>query len=215
MGRNTHDGISRGPRCILDFLGDMGFEVPKLYRSPETLSSALIQRKIRGMKRIQIRVVGRLPEAWQREAQADLLMRLQPYAKTEIIEISEGHKGSAKPDPERTRTAEAEGLNPSSSPLDKGRKRGVSDAFVIALDERGTEYDSPAFAKRLDTWGNGGRSLVFLIGGSWGLDESIVKNADAVLSLGKMTWPHAVARLLLLEQLFRAEAIARGKTYHK
>lgn len=179
------------------------------------MSSASIQRKIRGMRRIHIRAVGRLPEAWQREAQTALLARLQPYAKTDIHEISEGHKGSAKPDPKRTRTNEAEALNPSSAPLENWRKKGVSDAFVIALDERGKEYDSPTFARQMEAWSEGGRPIVFLIGGSWGLDESLVKEANVVLSLGKMTWPHAVARLLLLEQLFRAETILRGKEYHK
>lgn len=167
------------------------------------------------MKRIHIRAVGRLPEAWQREAQTALLARLQPYAKTEIIEVSEGHGGSRKPDAARAKRAEAEALYPSSSPLGKGRKIGVSNAFVIALDEHGKAYDSPAFATQLESWSEGGRPLVFMIGGSWGLDESLVQQADATLSLGKMTWPHAVARLLLLEQLFRAEAISRGKEYHK
>lgn len=157
------------------------------------------------MKRIHIRAVGRLPETWQREAEHDLVQRLQPYAKLDLLEISEGHGGSSKPDPVRARSAEAEGLA-------KGYK---DDAFVITLDEHGKEYDSPAFAKQLETWSEGGRPLVFLIGGSWGLDESLLKEADAKLSLGKMTWPHGIARLLLLEQLFRAEAISRGKEYHK
>jgi 23S rRNA (pseudouridine1915-N3)-methyltransferase len=157
------------------------------------------------MKRIHIRAVGKLPEAWQREAEHDMVQRLQPYAKAEIIEISEGHGGSAKPDAARARAAEAEGLAKGYKP----------DAFVIALDEHGKEYDSPTFAKQLETWSEGGRPLVFLIGGSWGLDESLLKDADAKLSLGKMTWPHGIARLLLLEQLFRAEAISRGKEYHK
>jgi len=161
------------------------------------------------MKRIHIRAVGRLPEAWQREAQTALLARLQPYAKTEILEISEGHKGSAKPDPVRARQSEAVELRRGMA------RHAPTKPFVIALDERGEEYDSPTFARQLESWTDGGRPLIFLIGGSWGLDESLVNNAHAKLSLGKMTWPHAVARLLLLEQLFRAETITRGKEYHK
>lgn len=157
------------------------------------------------MKRIHIRAIGTLPEAWQREAALNLQTRLTPYAKLEVIELAEGHKGAAKPDIARTKLLESESLQ-------KGYK---SDAFVIALTEDGKEYDSPAFAKQLETWTESGRPLVFLIGGSWGLDESLVKAADAKLSLGKMTWPHAIARLLLLEQLFRAETISRGKEYHK
>jgi 23S rRNA (pseudouridine1915-N3)-methyltransferase len=157
------------------------------------------------MKRIHIRAVGRLPELWQREAQAGLLERLQPYQKVDVVEVSEGHGGSLKPDMTRVKKAEAEVLI-------KGYK---SDAFIIVLDEHGKEFDSPAFAKQLEAWSEGGRPLVFLIGGSWGLDETLVKDADAKLSLGKMTWPHGIARLLLLEQLFRAEAITKGKEYHK
>lgn len=157
------------------------------------------------MKRIQIRAVGRLPEAWQREAEASLLKRLSPYFKVDLVEVPEGHRGSSKPDTTQTRRIESESLA-------KGYK---TDSYVIAVDEMGKEFDSPTFANQLDAWSEGGRPLVFLIGGSWGLDESIIKNANARLSLGKMTWPHGVARLLLLEQLFRAEAILRGKEYHK
>lgn len=157
------------------------------------------------MKRIHIRAVGRLPDPWQREAETDLLKRLQPYAKVDVTEVSEGHGGSSKPDATRTKRAEADAL----------RKGYKPDSFMIMLDEHGRELDSPAFAKQLEAWSDGGRPLVFLIGGSWGLDETLLQNAGAKLSLGKMTWPHAVARLLLLEQLFRAEAIARGKEYHK
>lgn len=157
------------------------------------------------MKRIHIRVVGRLPEPWQREAQTGLLARLQPYQKVDIVEVSEGHGGSSKPNVARTRQIEADAL----------RKGYKSDSFMITLDEHGHEPDSPAFAKQLEAWSEGGRPLVFLIGGSWGLAESLVRDADAKLSLGKMTWPHGMARLLLLEQLFRAEAITKGKEYHK
>jgi 23S rRNA (pseudouridine1915-N3)-methyltransferase len=157
------------------------------------------------MKRIHIRAVGHLPEAWQREAQSALIERLSPYFKLDLIEAPEGHRGSSKPDMTKTKRIESESLA-------KGYK---DDAFVIAVDERGKEFDSPAFAKQLETWTEGGRPLIFLIGGSWGLDESLAADADAKLSLGRMTWPHAMARLLLLEQLFRAEAISRGKEYHK
>jgi 23S rRNA (pseudouridine1915-N3)-methyltransferase len=161
------------------------------------------------MKRIHIRAVGRLPEPWQREAEVGFLQRLQPYAKVEVIELPEGHGGSNKPNVTRTLQVEAEALGRGTA------RRAPTEPFVIALDEHGKEYDSPAFAAQLESWSEGGRPLVFLIGGSWGLDETILKNVDAKLSLGKMTWPHAIARLLLLEQLFRAETITRGKEYHK
>lgn len=157
------------------------------------------------MHSIQIRAVGHPTEAWQTEAAQTYLTRLRPFAKVEITEVEEGHGGSAKPDAERAKEKEALGLL-------KGYKTG---AFVIALDERGTEYDSPAFAKRLEAWSEGGRPLVFLIGGSWGLSDEARTAAHAVLSLGKLTLPHNLARIVLLEQLYRAETILRGKEYHK
>jgi 23S rRNA (pseudouridine1915-N3)-methyltransferase len=133
------------------------------------------------------------------------LERLKPFAKVELVEVAEGHQGSAKPDATRTRTREAESLA-------KGQPKG---SFVIALDETGTNLDSPSLARKLETWSESGRPLVFLIGGSWGLDPALRSQANAVISFGKQTLPHQLARIILLEQLYRAESISRGKTYHK
>ena len=157
------------------------------------------------MKSIHIRAIGSPTEAWQKAAAETYLTRLTPYAKIELNELAEGHKGSAKPDAARAKAAEAQAL----------LKAHKSDAFVIALDETGKEYDSAGFSKQLEKWSEGGRALVFLIGGSWGLDETVRDNADTLLSLGKMTLPHGLARVVLLEQLYRAETISRGKEYHK
>jgi 23S rRNA (pseudouridine1915-N3)-methyltransferase len=157
------------------------------------------------MKNIHIRAIGSPSEAWQKAAAETYLTRLKPYAKVEIDERPEGHKGSAKPDATRAKAAEAQAL----------LKAHKSDAFVIALDETGKEYSSSAFSKQLELWSEGGRPFVFLIGGSWGLSDEVRDKADALLSLGKMTLPHGLARIVLLEQLYRAEAIARGKEYHK
>lgn len=133
------------------------------------------------------------------------LARLKPFAKIELTEIAEGHQGSAKPDTNKTRSREAESLT-------KGQPKG---SFVIALDETGTNLDSPTFSRKLETWTESGQPLVFLIGGSWGLDPAIRSQANAVISLGKQTLPHQLARIVLLEQLYRAETISRGKEYHK
>lgn len=133
------------------------------------------------------------------------LERLKPFAKVELVEVAEGHKGSAKPDLNKTRSKEAEGLS-------KGQPKG---SFIIALDETGTNLDSPTFARKLESWSEAGQPLVFLIGGSWGLDPALRSQANAVISLGKQTLPHQLARIVLLEQLYRAETITRGKEYHK
>jgi len=157
------------------------------------------------MKHIHIRAVGSPTESWQTEAISMYLNRLKPFAKVDLIEVAEGHQGSAKPDATKTRSREAESLA-------KGQPKG---SFVIALDETGTNFDSPTLARKFETWSESGQSLVFLIGGSWGLDPALRSQANAVISFGKQTLPHQVARIVLLEQLYRAETIIRKKEYHK
>jgi len=88
-------------------------------------------------------------------------------------------------------------------------------AFVVVLDLGGEMLDSPTFAARLDGWLTLGRPLRFLIGGAEGLDRSVVARADFSLSLGRMTWPHLLARAMLAEQIYRARAISSGHPYHR
>lgn len=156
------------------------------------------------MKKLLIRAIGRITEPWHQQAVHMYQERLAPLSPVEIVELPEGHKGSAKPDVEKTRMAEAESLL-------KGLPR---DAWVVALDENGKRFTSTDFANALTEWGDG-RQVVFLIGGSWGLDGEAKARANVTLSLGAMTLPHALARIVLLEQLYRATMIRSGKTYHK
>ena len=88
-------------------------------------------------------------------------------------------------------------------------------AFAVALDPAGPAPDSPALAGLLDRWLGAGKPLAFLIGGAEGLDAAVLARADARLSLGPMTWPHFLARAMLLEQLYRARAISAGHPYHR
>jgi 23S rRNA (pseudouridine1915-N3)-methyltransferase len=89
------------------------------------------------------------------------------------------------------------------------------DAFVVPLDLGGHALDSEAFAASLVDWSHLGRPICFLIGGAEGLDASVIARANFVLSLGKMTWPHFLARAMLAEQLYRAQAITQGHPYHR
>lgn len=90
------------------------------------------------------------------------------------------------------------------------------DAALIALDERGRLLGSRSFAARIGAWRQQGRSdLGFLIGGPDGLATSLMERADLVLALGRMTWPHRLARVLLAEQLYRAGTILAGHPYHR
>lgn len=157
------------------------------------------------MRTIQIRTIGKAQEPWHTQAIHSYLTRLSPFARVEVVELPEGHGKSAKPDPAKTRETEAVALLKN---LPKG-------STVIALDEHGLNLDVQAFAKKYEAWTEGGRPLVFLTGGSWGLDQSVLARADASLSFGKQTLPHLLARIVLLEQLYRAETVLHGKTYHK
>lgn len=157
------------------------------------------------MPRFTIRAIGKLPTGWPREAAADFLERLSPFAQLQVIELPEGHEGSLKPDIERTRRIEAASL----------LKNLPEEALVIALDETGKQYSSPDFATFLSQRLPPGGTVIFLIGGSWGLDVSVRERADLIWSLGKITLPHALARIVLLEQVYRTILIQSGKTYHK
>ncbi len=92
----------------------------------------------------------------------------------------------------------------------------LAHRFVIALDERGRMLDSIAFARLLDDLRGGGcRELVFVVGGPDGLPPQTTQQADLLLSLGPMTLPHALARLVLVEQLYRAHTLLSGHPYHR
>ncbi len=88
-------------------------------------------------------------------------------------------------------------------------------ATVIALDLVGQSPDSPELAALLAAWRALNRPLCFVIGGTEGLDRPVLDRADATLSLGRLTWPHLLARVLLAEQLYRAQTIATGHPYHR
>ena len=90
-----------------------------------------------------------------------------------------------------------------------------AQAFVVALDLAGEMMDSPVLATRLEAWLGMARPLHFVIGGAEGLDRPILLRADFTLSLGRMTWPHLLARAMLAEQIYRARAIASGHPYHR
>jgi 23S rRNA (pseudouridine1915-N3)-methyltransferase len=157
------------------------------------------------MHSIIVRAVGKAGKTGYEQLIHNYQQQLEPYAKVQIIELPEGHGGSAKPDAAKTKKAEALSLLQSLS----------DRAWVVALDETGTNLTSQSLAAKLNDWTQGGRPVVFLIGGSWGLDRAILDRTNFVLSFGKQTLPHLLARVVLCEQLYRAETILNGKVYHK
>jgi 23S rRNA (pseudouridine1915-N3)-methyltransferase len=90
-------------------------------------------------------------------------------------------------------------------------------AFIIALDERGETLSSPEFSQKLEKWQNQapGNEITFLIGGADGFDAEIRKKANFLMSFGKQTWPHMMVRVMLLEQVYRAQQISAGHPYHR
>jgi 23S rRNA (pseudouridine1915-N3)-methyltransferase len=157
------------------------------------------------MNKTIIRAIGRLNEAWLRDGVDMYVERCKPFTNLQIIELPEGHGGSAKPDTEKAKSTEAEALLKGLPP----------DAALVALDETGKTLTSSGFSERLASWKAEGKTVCFAIGGSWGLEATILEKADLVLSLGKITLPHGLARLVLVEQIYRAHSILAGKAYHK
>ena len=157
------------------------------------------------MPKIHIRAVGRIGSGWAKEACAEYTKRLSVFGGIEIVELPEGHKGSITPDITRTRLAESESLLKNISEQD----------MVIALNETGNEYTSVQFADLISSCIMEGKNIVFVIGGSWGLDKAVLARANKKLSFGRMTYPHSLARVILLEQIYRAKMIASGREYHK
>jgi 23S rRNA (pseudouridine1915-N3)-methyltransferase len=89
------------------------------------------------------------------------------------------------------------------------------DAVLVALDARGKSFSSADFAKRLAGWRDADAALAFAIGGADGLAEPVIDRAKLALSLGAMTWPHLLARGMLLEQIYRGQQILSGHPYHR
>lgn len=92
----------------------------------------------------------------------------------------------------------------------------AKSSTIVALDERGKSFSSRDFAGRIGRWLNDGETeIVFVLGGADGLDQAVIDRASLVLSLSPMTWPHQLARGLLMEQLYRAQQILAGHPYHR
>lgn len=151
--------------------------------------------------------VGRLKERYWREAAAEYEKRLTRFGRFETIELPDlPEPANSSPAIER-QICQREG----ESILAKIRV----DDVVIALCIEGRRLDSVQLSQRLDELGASGRRVVFVIGGSLGLSEAVVARAQLKLSFSPMTFPHQLARVMLLEQTYRAMKIAAGERYHK
>ncbi|RLB77739.1 MAG: 23S rRNA (pseudouridine(1915)-N(3))-methyltransferase RlmH [Deltaproteobacteria bacterium] len=154
--------------------------------------------------KLRLICVGKLSESWQRNAADDYAGRLQRYFPLDIIELKE-EKGGRKGDTKGLLKREGVRI------LEKIPEQ----TFLIALDERGRNLESEQLAELLSVeMLHSGRDWCLVIGGPYGLDEEVRKRADLILSLSKMTFTHQMARVFLLEQLYRSCTIIKNEPYH-
>jgi 23S rRNA (pseudouridine1915-N3)-methyltransferase len=145
------------------------------------------------MQKINFVVVGKIKEAFYRDAVSEYVKRMTRFAKVEIKELSEGV------DPE----AEADDI-----------LRSVK-GYVIALAVEGEKFSSEKLADKIKKLCDHGKEITFVIGSSCGLSDRVKKAADLKLSFSDMTFPHQLMRVILAEQVYRAFMINAGSTYHK
>jgi 23S rRNA (pseudouridine1915-N3)-methyltransferase len=157
---------------------------------------------------ISIVTVGKLKEKYLKQGIEEYLKRLGSYAKVEVIEVPDEKAPEELSDTEMIQVKQKEG--------ERILAKIGTDTFVIALAINGKLKSSEELADTLDKLATYGKSkIAFVIGGSLGLSDEVLKRADEQLSFSKMTFPHQLMRLILVEQIYRAYRINRGEPYHK
>ncbi|WP_343210380.1 23S rRNA (pseudouridine(1915)-N(3))-methyltransferase RlmH [Anaerolentibacter hominis] len=159
--------------------------------------------------KITILCVGKIKEAYFTGGIREYEKRLSRYCKLDIIEVADEKTPDGASEAQETAIRRKEGERLLKQLKDE-------NAYVIALAIEGKQRDSLEFARLIDELGIRGVShLVFIIGGSLGLDEAVLARADEKLSFSNMTFPHQLMRVILLEQIYRGYRIIKGEPYHK
>ena len=162
------------------------------------------------MMNISVICVGKLKEKFYADAVAEYQKRLGAYCKLDMVELNE-EKLPKDPSPAQVTAA----LSKEAAAI---RSKLPPNSYVVALCVEGRMRSSEELAAKLrgNVWGDGAaKRLVFLIGGSHGLDEGLKREANDRLSMSPMTFPHHLARVMVLEQIYRAFKINEGSSYHK
>ena len=150
--------------------------------------------------KITILTVGKIKEKYLRDAIAEYSKRLSRYAKLEIIEVAD----EKTPD----NASETVETNIKNKEAERLLKYIRDDAYLITLEIKGKQLTSEELAQKIDTLGVQGTShIIFAIGGSLGLGEEVLKRSNYALSFSKMTFPHQLMRVILLEQIYRSYRI--------
>ncbi len=158
--------------------------------------------------RITLITVGKIKEKYLKDAIAEYAKRLSKYCKLEMIEVAD----EKTPDNASEITEHAIRAKEAERIL----KYVKDDAYVITLEIQGEQLTSEKLAEKIEKLGIQGTShIIFVIGGSIGLGEEVLKRSDFALSFSKMTFPHQLMRLILLEQVYRSYRIINGEPYHK
>lgn len=158
---------------------------------------------------IKIIAVGKIKEKFYKQAIEEYLKRMQTYNNIEIIEVADEPAGENLSEKEIEQVKEKEG--------EKILNKVKDDDYVVSLEILGKQETSESFAKFIETeMAEGfGRNLVFIIGGSNGLSKNVSQRANKKQSFSKMTYPHQLMRVILIEQIYRAFRIINGHPYHK
>ena len=166
--------------------------------------------------KICVIAVGNVKDRFYKEAVSEYAKRISRFCDFEMMETKEekipDHAGESII--AQIKKAEMENINKKLALLDS--QKAVRKYIAVALDIKGKSLDSVAFAKKLEDYMSlGNPNICFIIGGSLGLHDDILKKADLRLSLSVMTFPHVLARVILAEQIYRAFKIINGQKYHK
>ena len=157
--------------------------------------------------RIKIYCIGKIKEQYLKDGINEYLKRISAYSNIEIVEVADSKIKD----------------NPNQSDIDKAKKEEgdrvlklIKNDYLIGLDMNKQEFLSEEFAKFIEKkMVEGGSSISFVIGGSYGLSDELKKRCNTSISLSKMTFLHQMTRLILLEQIYRAFKILNNETYHK
>ena len=158
--------------------------------------------------KISLITVGKIKEKYLKDAIAEYSKRLSRYCKLEIIEVTD----------EKTPDHASESVEDAihSKEAERIQKYIKEDAYIITLEIGGKQLTSEELAEKIDKLGIQGVShIIFIIGGSIGLGREVLSKSDYALSFSKMTFPHQLMRVILLEQIYRSYRIINGEPYHK
>lgn len=158
--------------------------------------------------KITVITVGKIKEKYLKDAIAEYSKRLSKYCKLEIVEVAD------EKTPDNASETVEEALR--SKEAERILKYIKDDAFIVTLEINGKQLSSEELADRIDKLGIQGTShIIFIIGGSIGLGKEVLAKSNFALSFSKMTFPHQLMRVVLLEQIYRSYRIINGEPYHK